>query len=199
MTAADPVGESHFESPVPLTVRRGTSAMVSILNSGTRGEVVYLYDPESPRGDARFAFKSVRFVNPSGSTLEAGPLTVYGKGRFIGEGMTDAIPGNQSAVIPFALDRQIVNLAAAIQLLLEGFEGRSGGGAFVDEFSGMLELLPAPAPIALSGPEHGFRLRLGQLLDGHLAVQSGSQDRKIAGLREGLFGPFQRGSPVAWS
>ncbi len=106
--AADPVGESHFESPVPLDVRRGTSAMVSILNSGTEGEVVYLYDPESARGDARFAFKSVRFTNPSSSTLEAGPMTVYGKGRFIGEGMTDAIPGKSSAVIPFALDRQVV-------------------------------------------------------------------------------------------
>ena len=105
---ADPVGESHFESPVPLSVRRGTSAMVSILNSGTKGEVVYLYDPESARGDARFAFKSVRFTNPSSSTLEAGPMTVYGKGRFIGEGMTDSIPGKSSAVIPFALDRQIV-------------------------------------------------------------------------------------------
>jgi hypothetical protein len=82
--------------------------MVSILNSGTKGEVVYLYDPESARGDARFAFKSVRFTNPSTSTLEAGPMTVYGKGRFIGEGMTDSIPGKSSAVIPFALDRQIV-------------------------------------------------------------------------------------------
>ncbi len=105
---SDPVGESHFESPVPMTVRRGTSAMVSILNSGTKGEVVYLYDPESTRGDSRFAFKSVRFTNPSSSTLEGGPMTVYGKGRFIGEGMTDAIPGRSSAVIPFALDRQIV-------------------------------------------------------------------------------------------
>jgi hypothetical protein len=105
---ADPVGESHFESPVPLSVRRGTSAMVSILNSGTPGEVVYFYDPESPRGDARFAFKAIRFTNPSTSTLEAGPMTVYGKGRFIGEGMADAIPGKSSAVIPFALDRQIV-------------------------------------------------------------------------------------------
>ena len=35
-------------------------------------------------------------------------MTVYGKGRFIGEGMTDAIPGKSSAVIPFALDRQVV-------------------------------------------------------------------------------------------
>jgi hypothetical protein len=105
---AEPVGESHFESPVPLTVRRGTSAMVSILNGGTSGEVVYLYDPESNRGDAHFAFKAVRFTNPSGSTLEAGPMTVYGKGRFIGEGMSDPIPGKSSAMIPFALDRQVV-------------------------------------------------------------------------------------------
>ncbi len=108
ITQMEPVGESHFESPVPMTVKRGSSAMVSIVNSATAGEVVYLYDSESARGNDRFAFKAVRFLNPSSSTLEAGPMTVYGKERFIGEGMSDSIPGNATAVIPFALDRQVI-------------------------------------------------------------------------------------------
>lgn len=104
----EPIGTSHFESKAPMTVPAGTSAMVSILDASTQGEVVYLYDPESARGNKTFAFRSVRLANPTGSTLETGPVTVYGEGRFIGEGFTDPIPGKSTSFVPFALDRQIV-------------------------------------------------------------------------------------------
>src|SRR5262249_57175033 len=63
---------------------------------------------ESARGDGRFAFRSVRFRNPTASTLETGPVTVYGEGRFIGEGLTESIAPHAMAVVPFALDRQVV-------------------------------------------------------------------------------------------
>ncbi|HEU4732363.1 MAG TPA: OmpA family protein [Kofleriaceae bacterium] len=105
---AQPVGESHFENKSPMTVERGSSAMVSMVRSPTEGEVVYLYDAESERGNAHFAFRAVRFKNPTDSTLETGPVTVYGHERFIGEGLTEPIPPRASAVVPFALDRQIV-------------------------------------------------------------------------------------------
>lgn len=104
----DPIGTSHFESDAAMTVPRGTSAMVSILHTPTDGEVVYLYDPETPRGNSQFAFKSLRFRNPTESQLESGPLTVFGEGRFIGEGLCEPIPAKQVAFVPFALDRQIV-------------------------------------------------------------------------------------------
>jgi len=107
MTAA-PVGESHFASPTPMTVERGASAMVSMVRKETEGEVVYLYDAESARGNDNFAFRAVRFRNPTDSTLETGPVTVYGNERFIGEGLTEPIPPRASAVVPYALDRQIV-------------------------------------------------------------------------------------------
>ncbi|HEY0479112.1 MAG TPA: OmpA family protein [Kofleriaceae bacterium] len=103
-----PVGESHFENQAPMTVERGSSAMVSMVRERTEGEVVYLYDAESERGNAQFAFRAVRFKNPTDSTLETGPVTVYGLERFIGEGLTEPIPPRASAVVPFALDRQIV-------------------------------------------------------------------------------------------
>jgi hypothetical protein len=105
---AQPVGESHFENKRPMTVERGSSAMVSMVRDVTEGEVVYLYDAESERGNARFAFRAVRFKNPTDSTLETGPVTVYGHERFIGEGLTEPIPPHAPAVVPFALDRQIV-------------------------------------------------------------------------------------------
>ena len=105
---AQPVGESHFASKLPMTVERGSSAMVSMVRDETEGEVVYLYDAESVRGNDHFAFRAVRFRNPTASTLETGPVTVYGNERFIGEGLTEPIPPKASAVVPFALDRQIV-------------------------------------------------------------------------------------------
>jgi OmpA family len=105
---APPVGESHFANPKPMTVDKGSSAMVSMVRSPTEGEVVYLYDAESERGNAHFAFRAVRFKNPTDSTLETGPVTVYGHERFIGEGLTEPIPPRASAVVPYALDRQIV-------------------------------------------------------------------------------------------
>jgi len=114
-TAADgtpapetPVGESHFQSPSPITVERGTSALVAVLDKVAEGDIVYLYDPRGERGNTRFAFRSVRVVNPTPYTLETGPVTVYGEERFIGEGLTDPIPPHATAMVPFALDRQVI-------------------------------------------------------------------------------------------
>ena len=108
LAVGDPIGESHFQSEAPVTVDRGTSAMIAILDDKADGNVVYLYDAESARGNERYAFKAIRFKNPTESTLETGPMTVYGEGRFIGEGLSEPIPPHSTAVVPFALDREIV-------------------------------------------------------------------------------------------
>ncbi|HTJ45626.1 MAG TPA: hypothetical protein VL463_26165 [Kofleriaceae bacterium] len=103
-----PIGEERFTAPGLMTVPKATSAMVPILRSETSGEVVYLYDPISARGDARYAFRSVHLVNPTTETLEGGPIAVYGDDHFIGEGITEQVPPHGTAVVPFALDRQVV-------------------------------------------------------------------------------------------
>jgi hypothetical protein len=105
---AEPIGTSHFESTTAMTVARGTSAMVSILKTQTDGEVVYFYDAESQRGNKSFPFNAVRIKNPTDSVLETGPVTVFGEGKFIGEGLTEPIPAKSIAFIPFALDRQVL-------------------------------------------------------------------------------------------
>lgn len=103
-----PIGASHFDSGLPMTVPRGGSAMVSVLKTKTDGEVVYYYDPDGQRGNAQYPFSAVRLQNPTDSVLESGPVTVFGDGRFIGEGLCEPIPAKSTAFIPFALDRQIV-------------------------------------------------------------------------------------------
>jgi hypothetical protein len=104
----DPIGTAHFESDSAMTVPGGSSAMVSILKMEADGEVVYLFDPESPHGDESFPFKAIRLRNPTDSVLESGPVTVFSAGRFIGEGLVEPIPARSIAFVPFALDRQVV-------------------------------------------------------------------------------------------
>jgi OmpA family len=104
----DPIGTSHFESGSTMSVPKGSAAMISIYKGDTPGEVVYLYDAESARGNNQYPFRAVRFKNPTDSQLEQGPVSVFGEGRFIGEGLTEPIPAKSTAFVPFALDRQIV-------------------------------------------------------------------------------------------
>ncbi len=105
---APPVGESHFVSEKLMDVDRGTSVMASMMREETDGEIAYLFDAESDRGNSKYAFRAVRVENPTDYTLESGPVTVYGDNRVVGEGVTEPIPPHAKVVIPFALDRQVV-------------------------------------------------------------------------------------------
>jgi hypothetical protein len=107
-SAADPIGTAHFESQNVTTVHKNSSAMVSVLKATTAGDMVYLYDAESARGNKQYAFRAIRLENPTTSVLESGPFTVFGKDRFIGEGLAEPIAAKSTAFIPFALDRQVV-------------------------------------------------------------------------------------------
>jgi outer membrane protein OmpA-like peptidoglycan-associated protein len=106
--AGEPIGSAYFVAPVPLTIEKDHSAMVSILSTETKGEPVYFYDPISPRGSKQFAFNAVRLENPSKYTLDSGPFTVYADGQFLGEGLSEPIPPKSVAFIPYALDRKLV-------------------------------------------------------------------------------------------
>ncbi|MEZ4400378.1 MAG: carboxypeptidase regulatory-like domain-containing protein [Kofleriaceae bacterium] len=105
---APPVGEGYFATGARLTVRNGASAMVAVLHQRTNGREAYLYDAAGERGNERYAFKAVRLDNPTDDTLAAGPITVYGDGRYVGEGLTEAVAPRAAVVIPYALDRQVV-------------------------------------------------------------------------------------------
>ena len=104
----EPIGTALFVADSSISIPDGRSAMVSLLNEACEARPVYYYDPISSRGSARFAFKAVRIVNPSTFTLDGGPFTVYAKGQFLGEGLSEPIPPNAEAFIPYGLDKQII-------------------------------------------------------------------------------------------
>lgn len=90
-----------------MTVVRGSSAMVSILQTEAEGEsfictTLRVYVVMLSSHFALYAFETQQI------RLESGPVTVFGEGRFIGEGMCEPIPARSIAFVPFALDRQIV-------------------------------------------------------------------------------------------
>ena len=103
-----PAGSALFVSDGPMTLEAGHSAMVTLFEERTAAERVYLYDPISTRGSKRFAFDAVRIRNPTADTLDTGPITVYAKNRFLGEGLTEPVPPGATAIVPFGLDRSIV-------------------------------------------------------------------------------------------
>jgi hypothetical protein len=106
--AKEPIGDAYFVTPVPMTIEKERSAMVSLLKDDTKAERVYYYDPDSNRGSQSYAFSAVRLENPSEYTLDRGPFTIYAEGQFLGEGLSEAIPPKSTAFIPFALDRKLV-------------------------------------------------------------------------------------------
>ncbi|HVJ22130.1 MAG TPA: OmpA family protein [Polyangiaceae bacterium] len=104
----EPLGNAYFLSKTPLTIEKDSSALVSMLSAEVDARPVYYYDPISARGSKKFAFRAVLLDNPTEHTLDAGPFTVYADGQFLGEGMSDPIPGKTRAFIPFALDRKLI-------------------------------------------------------------------------------------------
>lgn len=103
-----PRGTAHFVSEKSMSIDQGHSAMVTLFDQQTEAQRVYLYDPISSRGSKRFAFNAVRVQNPSDNTLDSGPITVYARGRFLGEGLTEPVPPHEAALVPYALDRTLV-------------------------------------------------------------------------------------------
>ncbi|MEI9938140.1 MAG: DUF4139 domain-containing protein [Pseudomonadota bacterium] len=103
-----PLGSAYFLAPSPLTIEKGHSAMVSMLTAQAQAKQVYFYDPISTRGSKKYAFRAVLIQNPTQHTLDAGPVTVYQGGQFLGEGLSDAILPDSRAFVPFALDRKVV-------------------------------------------------------------------------------------------
>jgi len=107
-SADAPLGNAYFLAQSPLTIEKGHSAMVSLLTAQAHAKEVYFYDPISARGSKHYAFRSVLLENPTHHMLDAGPVTVYEGGQFLGEGLSDAILPDSRNFIPFALDRKLV-------------------------------------------------------------------------------------------
>jgi outer membrane protein OmpA-like peptidoglycan-associated protein len=98
-------GAVRYELSEPITVRRGTSTMVSILNKQISAEDAFLWRPDdnAPGSDVH-PFRAVRLVNGSGFTLQPGPIAIFARGTFVGDSLLDRLDLDETAWVPYALD-----------------------------------------------------------------------------------------------
>jgi hypothetical protein len=127
-------GSTRYEIPVRVTVPDESATMVLLISRRVPGEAVYLFAPDGGVPDsAAHPFRVARFTNDTAGLLERGPIAVFEKGAFLGQGMLDPLPPKATATVPFALerslavemDRQITEVGARIfkieagQLMIE--------------------------------------------------------------------------------
>lgn len=101
-------GETRYSPPHRVTVPSGSATMVLLASREVPGETVYLFAPD-PGVSASMAhpFRVAHFRNATTGLLERGPVAVYERGAFLGQGMLEPLPVGATATVPFALERGI--------------------------------------------------------------------------------------------
>jgi hypothetical protein len=99
-------GTTRYSVPYPITVPDESATMVLLASEKVPGEAVFLFSPDSGVADSVLhPFRVARFRNATSGMLERGPIAVFEKGSFLGQGMLDSLPPGATATVPFALER----------------------------------------------------------------------------------------------
>jgi hypothetical protein len=101
-------GTTRYDLPAPVTIPDKSATMVMLAVRRVPGEAIFLFAPDGGVADSTaHPFRVVRFANRTGGALERGPIAVFEKGAFLGQGMVDPLPEGATATVPFALERAI--------------------------------------------------------------------------------------------
>jgi hypothetical protein len=101
-------GTTRYDLPAPVTIPDKSATMVMLAVRRVPGEAIFLFAPDGGVADSTsHPFRVVRFSNRTGGALERGPIAVFEKGAFLGQGMVDPLPEGATATVPFALERAI--------------------------------------------------------------------------------------------
>ena len=99
-------GSTRYDLPLPVTIPDKSATMVMLLSRRIPGEALFLFAPDDGVPDsASHPFRVVRFSNTTTGVLERGPIAVFERGSFLGQGMVDPLPAGATATVPFALER----------------------------------------------------------------------------------------------
>jgi outer membrane protein OmpA-like peptidoglycan-associated protein len=98
-------GMVRYALSEPVTIKKGSSSMVSILNQPIGAHDVYLFRPDrNAPGSDRHPFRAVRLVNDTAFMLEPGPLAIFARGSFVGDTNIGRLAVGETAWVPYALD-----------------------------------------------------------------------------------------------
>jgi hypothetical protein len=101
-------GATRYDLPQPVTVPDKSATMVLLLSRDVPGEALFLFAPDGGVPDSSsHPFRVARFSNKTNGVLERGPIAVFEKGSFLGQGMLDPLPAGATATVPFALERAL--------------------------------------------------------------------------------------------
>lgn len=101
-------GATRYDLPTPITVPNESATMVMLVSKRVPGEAVFLFAPDGGVADSfRHPFRVARFTNQTGGLLERGPIAVFEKGSFLGQGVVEPLPDGATATVPFALERSL--------------------------------------------------------------------------------------------
>jgi hypothetical protein len=91
----------QYKVAVPVTVGRGQSAMVPIINSRLKLQKDLIYNRSKMEGHPA---ATLRFKNTTGLTLERGPVTVLESSEYVGEAVLPFTADSAEAVISYAIE-----------------------------------------------------------------------------------------------
>ena len=86
----------------PVTIPRNSSALIPIVQQDVEGERISLYNKEK---NPKFPHAAIRFVNNTGLTLEAGPVTVMEGDIYGGEALMDTVKPDDLRFLLYAIDQ----------------------------------------------------------------------------------------------
>ena len=101
-------GTTRYDIPYPVSVPNDSATMVLLTSERVPGEAVLLFAPEPGVHDSQaHPFRVARFKNSTPGLLERGPIAVFEKASFLGQGMLEPLPPRATATVPFALERSV--------------------------------------------------------------------------------------------
>lgn len=114
-------GVTRYDLDGLVTIPDRSSTMVAVLSRSVPGTRAYLYAPEpGVPGSLQHPFSAVRFTNVTGAHLERGPISVYGEGNFLGQGVLSSLAPDATTFIPFATERGMVVRSSITSVESEG-------------------------------------------------------------------------------
>lgn len=97
--------ETRYALHAPVTIPAESSTLVAIVNERVPGQEILLFRPDPNAPASRVSpFRAARLQNQSGLQLVRGPVALFARGTFVGEGVLSTLNAGESTFIPFAID-----------------------------------------------------------------------------------------------
>jgi hypothetical protein len=131
-TETKDAGETfQYAVTTPVTVKRGESALVPILNNEVQYERELLYNGDKL---AKHPVAALRFDNTTGLTLERGPVTVVEDGDYKGDAVVAFTKEDQQVYLPYAVELG-VKITERLNNEVHVVGVKIEKGAFFEQFS----------------------------------------------------------------